>query len=630
MSKRSRFEDISFQPIREDLRLLSWRTLRSDLGAALTVSLLTVPQVMAYAMLAGLPLTCGLFGALFATILGALFGSSRYLVIGPTNAIAILVQVGTSEILYTYYRGVTGDERDLLAVQILAQLCLLVGLFQIIAAVFRLGRLTQFVSQAVVVGYMTGTALALVVSQAFIFLGMEPPQGVFSIFQKVTYIASHPEQIHWPTVWIGLSCLVFLIGMRRINKKIPAAALMLFLSGLVIYLFHWSPYPHAEMLDPFTELYVTRIQLVGNAGQIFGVLPTLLIPPFDPVILNKLVPISFAIALLSTLETSSVAKSIASKSGESLSINQEVMALGLANFVSGLIAGLPSGGSPTRTALNYLSGATTRFAALFSGVFLGIMVFVFGYFISFIPLAALAALLLMTSFGLWQPRNFLLCLKATRSDAFVLIATVLACLFFSVDTAFYIGIGLSITFYLNKAAIPHLREYSGVAGLGTATLRRQEGIRVIDVHGELFFGAADLFQTALRALAKGDTKTRAIILRLKHARDLDATACLALIHLAQFLRNNQIYLLLCSIPPAIWTTIENSGVADEVGRDKLFLYNWRRSGSSEEEALQYAHRLLHASPAPVSARMTHPIVVVPEVEAAKQWTQEVELPALRE
>ncbi|MDP1835205.1 MAG: SulP family inorganic anion transporter [Chlamydiales bacterium] len=627
MTKRSRYEDISFQPLREDLRALSWQSLKGDLSAALTVALLTVPQVMAYALIAGLPLTCGLFGALFATALGAIFGSSRFLVIGPTNAVAILVQAGTAEILYTYYRGVTGDERDILAVQILAQLALLVGIFQLIAAVFRLGRLTQFVSSAVIVGYMTGTAVALVVSQSFIFLGMEPPQGVFSLFQKVTYIFSHVEAIHWPTVWIGIACLVFLIGMKRVNSKIPAAALMLLLSGLAVYVFHWSIFPQADMIDPFAEGYVTRIQLVGNAGQIFGILPVMAFPQLDPAILNKLVPIAFAIALLSTLETSSVAKTIASKSGESISINQEVMALGIANIASGLVGALPAAGSPSRTSLNYNNGATTRFAAFFSACCVGLMVFAFGYFISFIPLAALAALLLLTSFGLWQPRNFMLCLKATRSDAFVLVATVLACVFFSVDTAFYIGIVLSITFYLNKASTPNLREYSGFGG--QQQQGRQDGVRVIDVHGELFFGAADLFQATLRALAKGDSKTRAIILRLKHARDLDATACLALLHLYRFLKSNDIHLILCSIPSPVWKILENSGVAQEIGNDRLFLYNWRRPGSSEQDALACARRLIQAAPGPVN---TTEAVIVTDADQVQmsQWLEDANIPALRE
>ncbi len=628
MVKHSRYDDISFQPILEDLRSYSWLSWRGDFSAALSVALLTVPQVMAYAMIAGLPLTCGLFGAIFATALAGLFGSSRYLVVGPTNAIAILVQAGTAEILYTYYRGVTPEERDVLAVAILVQLTLLVGIFQILVATFRLGRLTQFVSQAVVVAYMTGTALALAVGQFFIFFGMTPPEGVYSIFQKATYMVSHVDQLHWPTMWIGVASVLFLIGMRRVNRRIPAAALLLLLSGLAVFFLHWSPYPNAEMIDPFAEGYYTHVELVGNAGKIFGILPSFVVPQFDSMILNKLVSIAFAIALLSTLETTSVAKAVAGRSGESVSINQEIMGLGIANMGSALVGGLPSGGSPSRTTVNYTSGATTRFAAVLSAVVVGLMVFVFGYFVSFIPLSALAALLLVSSFTMWQPRNFVLCFRATRSDAFVLVATLMACLFFSVDTAFYIGIALSIIFYLNKASTPNLREYSGVGEQSVQNdSARHDGIRIIDVHGELFFGAADLFQATLRALAKGDSKTRVIILRLKHARDLDATACLALLHLYRFLNSNGIHLLLCGIPTAVSEILENSGVAEELGRDKLFLYNWRRPGTSEQEAMQCARRLIQTAPAPACPEAA----AAQEREQVQQWLASASaIPACRE
>ena len=189
---------------------------------------------------------------------------------------------------------------------------------------------------------------------------METPEGVFSLFQKLTYIGSHLDAIHWSTASIGIAGLIFLIGMKRLNANIPAAALMLLLSGVAVYFFHWSSAPGVPPIDPFAEAYVTQVQLVGNAGQIFGVLPHAIFPQFDPIILNKLVPMAFAIALLGTLETGSVAKSMASKSGESISINQEVMALGLGNLASAMIAGMPSAGSPSRTALNYDSGARTR------------------------------------------------------------------------------------------------------------------------------------------------------------------------------------------------------------------------------------------------------------------------------
>lgn len=590
MQSISPSEHISLAPLKEDLKGYSLRKLYLDLVASITVALMTIPQSMAYAVLAGLPLTCGLFAAIFGGLFAALLGSSRHLVVGPTNAIAILVQAGTAEILYTFYRDVAGPARDILAVQVLAQLTLLVGLFQILAAVFKLGRLTQFVSQAVVVGYMAGTAVALVISQMFIFLGMETPPGVMSLYYKVLFIVQNPDAYHWPTIWIGLSCLLFLIGMKKMGWSNVAAALMLVIAGAAVYFLAVSVYPWPDMLDPYAEDYVAKIRLVGMEGKIFGLLPVMEWPGLEPLILSKLITIAFAIALLGILESSAVSKSIAAESGQTLAINQEIFGLGIGNILASLFGGMPSAGSPSRSLLNYQSGGVTRFASILSAGVVLFIVFVLGYFISFIPLAALAALSFVTATGLVNIRYVMMCVKATRSDAFVLIITFVSCFFFSVDIAFYIGIVLSVIFYLNKASHPQLFEYASRDAAHEHL--RETGIRVINVHGELFFGAADLFQSALKALADRDDHLRVIILRLKHARDIDATTCIALLHLYRYLRGHKMHLIICNIPEGPWSIMVNSGVIDEIGAENFFIHDWKSSSASMDQALARARVIL--------------------------------------
>ena len=590
MQSISPSEHISLAPLKEDLKGYSLRKLYLDLVASITVALMTIPQSMAYAVLAGLPLTCGLFAAIFGGLFAALLGSSRHLVVGPTNAIAILVQAGTAEILYTFYRDVAGPARDILAVHVLAQLTLLVGLFQILAAVFKLGRLTQFVSQAVVVGYMAGTAVALVISQMFIFLGMETPPGVMSLYYKVLFIVQNPDAYHWPTIWIGLSCLLFLIGMKKMGWSNVAAALMLVIAGAAVYFLAVSVYPWPDMLDPYAEEYVAKIRLVGMEGKIFGLLPVMEWPGLEPLILSKLITIAFAIALLGILESSAVSKSIAAESGQTLAINQEIFGLGIGNILASLFGGMPSAGSPSRSLLNYQSGGVTRFASILSAGVVLFIVFVLGYFISFIPLAALAALSFVTATGLVNIRYVMMCVKATRSDAFVLIITFVSCFFFSVDIAFYIGIVLSVIFYLNKASHPQLFEYASRDAAHEHL--RETGIRVINVHGELFFGAADLFQSALKALADRDDHLRVIILRLKHARDIDATTCIALLHLYRYLRGHKMHLIICNIPEGPWSIMVNSGVIDEIGAENFFIHDWKSSSASMDQALARARVIL--------------------------------------
>lgn len=605
MGAQVQTEEISFGGLKRDLASYSWDSLRQDLSAGLSVALITLPQALAYAMLAGLPLMAGLMASIYSSMITALCGSSRHLVTGPSNAMAILVQTGTAEVLYTYFRGVTGAERDLLALQILTQLSLLVGVFQILAAGFKLGRLTQFVSHSVVTGYIAGAAFAVVVNQLYVFLGIMREPGVHSMYERAVYLVTHLLGTHWPTALFGACSLIILLTLKRMDKRIPAAVIMLAFAVLGTHL-QELPFlgQSLEEIEPALKLAV-----VADNGSNLDVIPHLAWPAFNPGIMNGLLPVAFALALVSVMESSSVAKAISASSGERLSINQEIFGVGMGNLVSSLITGMPITGSPSRSAVNYASGAQTRFAAVFNASFVILFVLLFSFFIERIPLAALSALLLASAVNIVNWRHFFMCVKATRSDSFVLWVTLLACLFFSLDVAFYIGIALSVILYLKKAAIPQLVEFDfdehgELVNPCSPDKHAHRAIRIIKVEGELFFGAADLFQTTLKTIAEDDTTVRVIILQLKNARDIDATVCLALNQLGDYLRGSGRHLLACGITMQIWEVLSDSGVIEHIGKENLFLFDERHPHLSIQKALNRAKML--AQRAAVPARETPP------------------------
>ncbi len=594
-------DDISLNYFKKDFERYSWNALRLDLVAGLTVSMLTLPQALAYALVAGLPVSTGLYAAIFSAIIMALFGSSRHLVVGPSNAIAILIQGGISGVLFTYYRNVTGPEREELILQILTQLMLLVGIIQILAAFLKLGRLTHFVSHTVTIGYVSGVALALVINQLFPLLGMAVPTDVSSLYERGVYILTHLYAMHWPTALIGIVCFLFLIGLKRIDRKMPAGAIMLAVVAISAYfLGYFYNYFEANEYQFLNwnqiEGWTQGIAVVGDTRG-GGFIPRLDWPYFNPGIMNNLLPVAFAIALLSVMEASSTAKSIAASSGQHLSTNQEIFGLGLGNFFSAFIGAMPLSGSPSRSSLNYESGAKTRLAAIFNSLFVYLMIVAFGFLIRHIPVATFAALLILSASTIVNFKQLFLCLKATRSDAFVLVLTLLACIFFSLDIAFYIGVAMSITFYLKKAAIPQLVEFTvDEAGILHSIEHNQQSeprkIRFIKVEGELFFGAADLFQSTLKAITEDDTTTRIIILQLKNARDIDATACLALQQLYDYLKNSGRYLIGCGITHQIWDVLSDSGMVELIGKNNLFIFDERHPHLSVQKAFLRAYDLL--------------------------------------
>lgn len=590
-------DEISLSLLKKDFTTYSWETFRQDACSGISVALLTVPQAMAYALLAGLPLSCGLFAAMYATILAALFGSSRHLVAGPNTALSILIQAGTAEILFTYYRDLSAVEREIVAVEVLTQLTFLTAVLQILAAWCRLGRLTQFVSHSVVVGYIAGAALAIIISQLFVFLGISRLSGAHSLYEQAVYLVTHISQIQWPTAVIGLGAFILIALLKRMNRKIPAAVIAFIAAGWVVEEFGLSSYSGSSWIAHYLEDFaLPNVMVIGDTGEVYDLIPNIGIPFLNMRIMNGVLPTACAIALLSMMESISVAKSIAAVSGQRLSINQEIFGIGLGNLLSAFIGGMPISGSPSRTYLNYSNGAQTRFAAVFSAVFVTLIIFAFGFFVTRIPLAALAALLLVNAAYIVNTRQLMLCLRATSADAFVLWTTLLSCIFFSLDIAFYIGVASSITLYLKKAAIPQLVEYDiddagELKNVDPTTAQEHKTIRVIKVEGELFFGSADLFQYTLKAMAEDDADTRVLILQLKNARDIDATTCLALQQLQEYLHTSGRHMIACGLTPPIWEVLNNSGLVELIGKDNLFLFDGRHPHQHMQKAIHRAKEL---------------------------------------
>jgi len=592
-------DEISFDELQRDLKEYDLSAFRHDLLAGITVALLTLPQAMAYALLAGLPLACGLLSAVYSSLTAALFGSSRHLVVGPSNAIAILILSGTTEVLYTYYRDLTGPEREIIAVQILTQITFLAGSLQILAAWCRLGRLTQFVSQSVMVGYIAGTALAVIISQLFTLLGIPRMFGVHSLYENAVYLVTHLHYAQWTTVFVGLGSLGLLLVFKRTNTRIPIGLITFIIAGIVVDVLGISSYSGSSLLArlDLDEHILPNVQVVGDTGELHDIIPQIDFPFFNMHIINGILPVAFAIALLSVMDTTSVAKTIAASTGQRLCINQDIFGIGIGNLVSSFIGAMPVSGSPSRSNLNFRSGARTRFAAVFNALCVAMFVMALGFFVSRIPLAALAALVLVTATSIVNTRQFFFCLRATSSDALVLWSTLLACLFFSLDIAFYIGVALSFTLYLKKAAMPQLAEYeideSGeLRNIHPAEVHTPKVIRVIKIEGELFFGSADLFQSTLKAIAEDDTTTRVIILQLKNARDIDATTCFALDQLHRFLSGSGRYLIACGMTEHVWEVLASSGLVEQIGKDNLFVFEPQHPAQHMQKAVQRARELI--------------------------------------
>jgi SulP family sulfate permease len=580
-------KELSVEPLVRDAQGYSFVRARKDLVAAVSVALLSVPQALAYSIVVGVPPMAAVISMILGTSIAALLCSSSHLVIGPNNATCLLVQAATMEAFQKIPGGSDLLTRDSLSMTLITVLTLLIGVTQLLASIFSLGRLIQFVSHAVIVGYIGGTAVAIMVGQLYPLAGLSCPECAESLYQKMVYFVMHITDVHLVTLGVGALSILMLVFLRSSRWKVPPSLTMLgLMTALVAFLGADS-----------------SVRLVG-CGDVFFPSFSLQPPLLDLRLLNSLLPVAFAIALIGILEAHAIAKTIAAKTGQRVWGNQEAFALGTSNFFLSLFGGLPCSGSATRSIVNVEGGATTRFAALFSGGIVAVLIWALGPIITYVPRASLAALLIVTAVRLIDMAQVHLCWRATKSDAVVLVMTFLSCLFFSLPLAFYVGIALSIILYLRKASIPRVVEYIYEESTGEIHLAHEDekrtprAVRVINVEGELFFGAMDLFQHTLRAIAEDDMTTKVIILRLKHVHDLDATTALALRQLKDYLAQRGRHLIVYSIPAHVYELLENVRLIEHLGKDNVILFDPEDPHSSLTRSFARAQELLVSDRSP--------------------------------
>ena len=557
---------------------------REDALAALAVALLTIPQSIAYSLLAGLPPTAGLFSAIFGTIFTAAFGSSRHLVSGPSTGVAILIQTSIADVLYNSFDSVTGAARDALVLNLLMQIIVIMGILQIAASFFNVNKLLQFVSRPVVLGYFAGITVAIAVAQIYYFFGVNLPTGDDPILYKASYFVSHLLETNPLTFMVGLSSLVVLIFFRRTLKNWPDSLFALVVGALLAAAFHsWGIGPNVSTLRDLN----VPLQPI----------PEISFPWIDFKGINKIFPSAVAISLLAILEVFSISRTFSAKSGQSVQVNQDIFGLGIGNSILSFISGaLPCSGSATRTALNFRMNGKTRVAAVLSGILTGVMIYFCWPLVQHIPLAALAAILIATVPTLTNFQEVKLSFRATREDAWVFLITFFSCLIFHLDVAFFIGIAISIATYLKKSSEPHLVEYAFNSKGRLVTISTKEEVhrkvRIIGIGGELYFAAADFFQSAMISVIE-DPSVEAIILRLNNVHHMDASMCLAIICVSEAINAKGRHFIISGLTEEVWHVFHRAGLVKRLGLDNLYFTDESNPQFSTWKACLRAQELIH-------------------------------------
>lgn len=581
-------------PFAGDLKQYSLPALRSDARAAANVTMLAISQSIAFAAIAGLPVVYGILCAAIASIVAPLFASSRHTVMGPTNATAFMLFsfFAVNPTLYARWP------------ELVPLLVLMVGVIAVAGALLRVADLMQYVSRSVLVGYISGAAVLIIVNQAIHLIGVgkviEPGTAATFAGLLVGLIRAIP-QTEWVPLVIGMATLVVYAGFRKWRPNWPAFAVTLLIASIIfgsLIRFGVGPFASAATFDTFgfRDLVPSFPSLVRE-----GIFADI----------SSLTAVAFAIAFLATLENTLMAKTLASRSGGQADVNQDMLSVGMANIASAIGGGMPASGSLTRSQLNHDSGAHTRFASLFGGLYtLAFAVLIaasLGWgvpLIDFVPRAALAALVIALALSLFNLRNIKICLRSTSDDAAVLVITFVGTLLAPLHVAIFIGVAISITLFLRKASRPYLIEYEfneegELREMGEKRQRPIPAISIVHIEGDLFFGAAELFRTQIQRTVS-DPAIKVIILRMKNARHLDATSVMALEDLIRFMRSRELHLIISGATREVYRVLKQSGVLEtlqqgcirEEGETNLFL-NWPSNPNlSTRDALKRAQQLL--------------------------------------
>lgn len=539
---------------------------QSDLYAGLTVGMIAIPQAMAYAAIVGINPIYGLFTAIIPTIIGSLFGSFPFLITGPTNPTALV----TASVLLSF------SSRPYYFEFVVA-LAIIAGIMKLIFGLLKLGVLAKYISNSVLVGFLTGVGILIISTQAGKLLGFKLSlQG--NLFDVFSSLWESIININIYAAIVGGLSIAIMLLIRKINRKLPAALITIVLATLFVFATGWA---NGENID--------LVELPDQLGMRFQ-LPRISI--------KELLPLTFAgvaVALLGFMESISVTKSMSQMTGTPINPSREMVGQGLASFVGGFFQCMPSASSPSRTVINVVNGARTRISGVISGISVFIFLILFSRLIRFIPIPALAAVIIVSSAGLVNFNLIKVTWQSRLSSRVVMIVTFISTLILPLEYAIYVGILSSILIYLGESSHVNLsyvmeNEDGHFLELPIEELIQQDPkIAIINIDGDLYFAAVEELQEHVRQIL--ETNVKVLILRFRRTHLLASTGIMAISDIIRAANKNSVHILFCGIQKEVMEPLQTAGIVDRVGKSHFFQANYQLFDSTHQ-ALNEARRIL--------------------------------------
>ncbi len=457
-------------------------TWKDDLIAGLTGTIIAIPQAVAFAMIAGMPPQYGFYLAMLAPLVAALWGSSYQLISGPTTTSSI--------VLYSIISNFASPQTELQAyISMAITLSFMAGIVKLLMGVFKMGKLVNFVSNSVVLGFTAGAGLLIAFKQLKHAFGIEVPQGS-GIVKIVRYISSHLNEANGYVVIVAITTLLSAIIIKNYIKKLSRLHMLI---AMVI----------GSVLGYFLGGTDVGIQTVGH---IPNHLPPFAVPDLSMDTMRKLFSGAIVLGILGLVEAVSIARSIALYTHQKLDANQEFIGQGVTNIVTSFFSCYAGSGSFTRSGVNFQAGAKTPFAAMLAAIFLMIVVLLFGSYASFLSRPAMGGVILLVGYNLIDFKHIKLIWKSSWREMVVFGVTAIGTMFFPrLEFALLAGIMFSFLFYLERTSNPHIAVMGFTPEGKLKNIKRADNIKedpdlkIIRVDGALYFGdlsaVSDYFAT---------------------------------------------------------------------------------------------------------------------------------------
>ncbi len=519
--------------------------VRADLVAGLTAAAVVIPQAMAYAAVAGLPVQVGLYCSLAAMLVYPLLGGSRPLSVSTTSSIAMLT---ASEVV-----AMTAAHPGLGATAIAATLALLVGAVLLLARILRLGYLANFISKPVLVGFQAGVGIAIVVGQLKSVLGARVDGH--STVGVLLHLPNMLSQVHPPTLVVAGIGIALLLGLGRLLPRAPAPLIWVALSIAA-----------AAVLG-------LEARGVKSIGTVPAGLPTFALPDLSSAAL--LWPAALGIALMSFTESMAAARTFRALDEPPVNANRELVAIGAANLAASVLSGMPAGGGASQTAVADAAGARSQLAQWVGAAAVLATVLVASRVISLMPQPALAAVIVVTGITMIKPATFS-AIARVRTDGLIwALVTVAGVIVFGTLNGILIAVVVSLLTLMYEANHPPV--YAMAYDRGDDVFRRAAagdeaipGLLMLGTEGRLTFANAEHVRERMQALVTG-VRPRVIVLECSAIPDIEYTALLTLIEAEQKLRAAGVDLWLAAVNPDLLKVLERSPLAAAAGRQRIFL-----------------------------------------------------------